>query len=132
MPMRNALSMAVSPRHQCPFRKFHGIIRPINDGNPRPESLRGVTERENPPLRERSGGDARGGSLASMFNWGRIVEEQIRDAQQKGEFDDLAGQGKPLVTNDEETALEGDLKMAHHILKNADALPLWIEMNKEI
>jgi hypothetical protein len=67
-----------------------------------------------------------------MFNWGRIVEEQIRDAQQKGEFDDLAGQGKPLVTNDEETALEGDLKMAHHILKNADALPLWIEMNKEI
>src|SRR5947209_4715200 len=67
-----------------------------------------------------------------MFNWGRIVEEQIRDAQQKGEFDGLAGQGKPLVTNDDETALEGDLKMAHHILKNADALPLWIEMNKEI
>jgi hypothetical protein len=67
-----------------------------------------------------------------LFNWGRIVEEQIRDAQQKGDFDDLAGQGKPLANNDEETALEGDLKMAHHILKNADALPLWIEMNKEI
>jgi hypothetical protein len=67
-----------------------------------------------------------------MFNWGRIVEEQIRDAQQKGEFNNLAGEGKPLVTNDEETALEGDLKMAHHILKNADALPLWIEINKEI
>jgi hypothetical protein len=67
-----------------------------------------------------------------MFNWGRIVEEQIRDAQQKGEFSNLAGEGKPLVSNDEETALEGDLKMAHHILKNADALPLWIEINKEI
>lgn len=67
-----------------------------------------------------------------MFNWGRIVEEQIRDAQQKGEFNNLAGEGKPLVSNDEETALEGDLRMAHHILKNADALPLWIEINKEI
>lgn len=67
-----------------------------------------------------------------MFNWGRIIEEQIRDAQQKGEFDDLANQGKPLDFNDDETAFEGDLKMAHHILKNADALPFWIELDKEI
>lgn len=67
-----------------------------------------------------------------MFNWGRIVEEQIREAEQRGDFDDLAGQGKPLVSNDEETALEGDLKMAHHILKNAGALPFWIELDKEI
>ena len=67
-----------------------------------------------------------------MFNWGRIVEEQIRDAERKGEFNDLAGQGKRLDYNDEETALEGDLKMAHHILKNADALPFWIELDKEI
>ncbi|MHB8645877.1 MAG: DnaJ family domain-containing protein [Thermomicrobiales bacterium] len=67
-----------------------------------------------------------------MFNWGRIVEEQIRDAQQKGEFDDLAGQGKPLDFNEDETAFEGDLKMAHHVLKNADALPFWIELDKEI
>jgi mRNA-degrading endonuclease toxin of MazEF toxin-antitoxin module len=67
-----------------------------------------------------------------MFNWGRIVEEQIREAQQNGDFEDLAGQGKPLEYNDEDTALEGDLKMAHHILKNADALPFWIELDKEI
>jgi hypothetical protein len=67
-----------------------------------------------------------------MFNWGRIVEEQIRDAQRKGEFDDLANQGTPLDFNDDETAFEGDLKMAHHILKNADALPFWIELDKEI
>jgi hypothetical protein len=67
-----------------------------------------------------------------MFNWGRIVEEQIREAERNGEFNDLAGQGKRLDYNDEETALEGDLKMAHHILKNADALPFWIELDKEI
>ena len=67
-----------------------------------------------------------------MFNWGRVVEEQIREAEKNGEFNDLAGQGKPLDYNDEETAFEGDLKMAHHILKNADALPFWIELDKEI
>lgn len=67
-----------------------------------------------------------------MFNWGRIVEEQIREAEQKGEFADLSGQGKPFEYNDDETAFEGDLKMAHHILKNADALPFWIELDKEI
>ncbi|MCA1669750.1 MAG: DUF1992 domain-containing protein [Thermomicrobia bacterium] len=56
----------------------------------------------------------------------------MRDAQQKGAFDDLAGKGKSLDFNDDETAFEGDLKMAHHILKNADALPFWIELDKEI
>lgn len=67
-----------------------------------------------------------------MFNWGRIVEEQIREAQQQGAFDNLRGAGTRLDFNEDETAFEGDLKMAHHVLKNADALPLWIEMNKEI
>ncbi len=67
-----------------------------------------------------------------MFNWGKIVEEQIREAQRQGEFDNLRGAGERIDFKEEETAFEGDLKMAHHILKNADALPLWIEMNKEI
>ena len=72
------------------------------------------------------------GSDRGLFNWGRIVEEQIREAEQSGEFDNLSGAGKPLDFREEETALEGDLKMAHHILKNADALPFWIELGKEI
>ncbi|MGI8857839.1 MAG: DnaJ family domain-containing protein, partial [Thermomicrobiales bacterium] len=55
----------------------------------------------------------KGPGVRVMFNWGRIVEEQIREAERKGEFNDLAGHGKPLDYNDEETALEGDLKMAH-------------------
>ena len=67
-----------------------------------------------------------------MFNWGRIVEEQIRNAEQNGEFDNLASTGKPIDYHDEETALEGDLKMAHHILKNANAAPFWIELDKDI
>ena len=69
-----------------------------------------------------------------MINWGKIIEDQIRNAEQNGEFDDLEGMGKPLRTPDDDpdTALEGDLKMAHHILKNAHAAPFWIELDKEI
>ncbi len=69
-----------------------------------------------------------------MINWGKIIENQIRDAEQRGEFDDLEGAGKPLhdSSNDPDTALEGDLKMAHHILKNANVAPFWIELGKEI
>lgn len=69
-----------------------------------------------------------------MINWGRIVEDQIREAQKNGEFDELEGTGKPLrdASDDPDTALEGDLKMAHHILKNAHAAPFWIELGKEI
>ena len=69
-----------------------------------------------------------------MINWGKIIENQIRDAEQRGEFDDLEGAGKPLhdSSNDPDTALEGDLQMAHHILKNANVAPFWIELGKEI
>lgn len=69
-----------------------------------------------------------------MINWGKIVEEQIRDAQERGDFDNLDGAGKPLRHRDDDpdTALEGDLKMAHHILKNANVAPFWVELDKEI
>lgn len=68
-----------------------------------------------------------------MFNWGKIVEEQIRDAEQNGEFDNLSGRGKPLrFLTEEENPLEGDLKMAHHILRNAQSAPFWIEMDRDI
>ncbi len=67
-----------------------------------------------------------------MFNWGKIVEEQIRDAEQNGAFDNLKGAGKPLRLNDDENPFEGDLKMAHHILRNANAAPFWVEMDRDI
>ena len=61
----------------------------------------------------------------------RIIEERIRRAQQKGEFENLAGTGKPLIfENDGHVADE--LRLAYKILKNADCLPLEIELKKEI
>jgi len=61
----------------------------------------------------------------------RIIEERIRRAQQKGEFENLAGAGKPLIfENDGHVADE--LRLAYKILKNADCLPPEIELKKEI
>jgi hypothetical protein len=61
----------------------------------------------------------------------RIVEERIREAQQRGAFDNLPGAGKPLVLEDLSTVPE-DLRMAYHILKNAHVLPPEAELRKEI
>ena len=61
----------------------------------------------------------------------KIVEERIRSAQQKGEFDNLAGAGKPLNLEEDRHIAE-EMRLAHKILKNADCLPPEIELKKEI
>ena len=67
-----------------------------------------------------------------MFTgFSRIIEERIRRAQKKGEFDNLEGSGKPLNIEDDSHIAE-DLRLAHKILKNADCLPPEIELKKEI
>ena len=61
----------------------------------------------------------------------KIVEERIREAQRKGEFENLEGSGKSLdLLNDQVVAEE--LRLAYKILKNADCLPPEIELKKEI
>ena len=61
----------------------------------------------------------------------RIVEERIRKAQLKGEFENLAGAGKPLALENDSHVAE-ELRLAHKILKNADCLPPEVELKKEI
>jgi hypothetical protein len=61
----------------------------------------------------------------------KIVEERIRVARKKGEFEDLPNAGKPLVFGDD-TFIPEELRMAYKILKNADAVPPEIEIKKEI
>jgi len=61
----------------------------------------------------------------------KIVEQRIRDALKKGEFDNLAGSGKPLVFEDNSNVSE-ELRLAYKILKNADCLPPEVELKKEI
>ena len=61
----------------------------------------------------------------------RIIEERIRRAQQKGEFENLEGSGKPLALEDDSCVAE-ELRMSYKILKNADCLPPEVELKKEI
>jgi DnaJ homologue, subfamily C, member 28, conserved domain len=61
----------------------------------------------------------------------KIVEERIRKAQKKGEFENLVGSGKPLKFNSDWFIPE-ELRLAYKILKNADCVPPEIELKKEI
>ncbi|NLO20830.1 MAG: DUF1992 domain-containing protein [Syntrophomonadaceae bacterium] len=60
-----------------------------------------------------------------------LVENQIRQAMEKGEFDNLDGTGKPLRF-DENPYEPPEVRMIHKILKDNDFAPYWIELGKEI
>lgn len=61
----------------------------------------------------------------------KIVEERIRKAQRKGEFENLSGSGKPLKLEEDRHIAE-ELRLSYKILKNADCLPPEVELKKEI
>lgn len=61
----------------------------------------------------------------------KIVEERIKKAQEKGQFDNLPGAGQPLNLVQDQHIPE-DLRLSYKILKNADCLPPEIELKKEI
>ena len=61
----------------------------------------------------------------------RGIDAIIRAAMQRGEFENLPGEGKPLDLSAYFEAPE-DLRMAYSILRNADVLPEEAELLKEI
>ncbi len=58
------------------------------------------------------------------------VEELIQNAQQRGEFNDLAGMGKPLKL--ENNSFAGDRALAYSLLKSNGYAPVEIELVNEI
>ena len=62
--------------------------------------------------------------------WESLVERQLREAMEAGEFDDLPHQGRPLPKDDD--AYAGEWAMAFRMLRNAGAAPPWIEADKEV
>ncbi|MFO7985681.1 MAG: DnaJ family domain-containing protein [Desulfatiglandaceae bacterium] len=66
-----------------------------------------------------------------MHGFEKIIEERIKEAQQKGEFDDLPGRGSPIVYEDDSHVPE-DLRLAYKVLKNADCLPPELALKNEI
>lgn len=61
----------------------------------------------------------------------KIAEQRIREAIERGEFDDLAHQGKP-VTLEDLSGLPETLRMGYSILKNAGVLPEEMQLRKEM
>ena len=56
---------------------------------------------------------------------------RIREAQARGEFDDLPGMGAPLALDDDALVPE-ELRVAYRMLKNAGFVPPEIEAHREI
>ncbi len=63
--------------------------------------------------------------------WESAVEKQIREAMERGEFDNLTGQGKPQDLRRDPNVPE-DWELAFKLLKDAGFAPAWIEEAKEI
>ena len=61
----------------------------------------------------------------------KIAEQKIREAMERGEFDNLAYHGKPLKLDDL-TGVPAHLRMGYKILKNAGVLPEEMQLKKDI
>ncbi|WP_259393880.1 DUF1992 domain-containing protein [[Pantoea] beijingensis] len=60
----------------------------------------------------------------------QLAEQKMCSAQEKGEFDNLAGQGKPLILDDN-SHVPAELRTAYRLLKNSGYLPPELEMRRE-
>ena len=60
-----------------------------------------------------------------------IAERRIKEAIERGEFDNLPGKGKPIVQEDL-SAVPEELRMAYKVLKNAGCVPPEIELTNEV
>jgi len=65
------------------------------------------------------------------MNFDKLVESIIKEAQEKGEFDNLPGEGKPIDLTPYFDTPE-DVRMAYSVLKNAGINARETELLKEI
>jgi hypothetical protein len=65
------------------------------------------------------------------MSFDKLVESLIKEAQERGEFDNLPGKGRPLdLTSYFETP--EDVRLAQSVLKNAGITPPEVQLLKEI
>jgi DnaJ family protein C protein 28 len=62
--------------------------------------------------------------------WADIVEQRIAEARERGDFDNLPGEGKPQRL--EQNPFAGEKALAYSLLKNNDMAPPEIERGKEV
>jgi hypothetical protein len=61
----------------------------------------------------------------------RLVENKIREAMAKGEFDNLPGRGRPLDLDAYFNTPE-ELRLGYAMLKSAGFVPVEVELQREI
>jgi hypothetical protein len=66
-----------------------------------------------------------------MSDWGSLIDRMIREAQERGQFDNLPGKGQPLDLDDD-ALTDPEWRLANRVLKNAGFAPDWIEMDREV
>jgi hypothetical protein len=67
----------------------------------------------------------------SLMSIEKFVEEQIKKAVARGEFDNLPGRGQPIDLNAYFNTPE-DLRLCYSLLKNGNFVPEEVQMLKEI
>jgi DnaJ family protein C protein 28 len=66
-----------------------------------------------------------------MKRFESLTEKSIREAIEKGEFDNLPGKGQPLDLS-ENPFEDPDLRTVHRLLRNAGFAPAWLEERKDV
>ena len=61
-------------------------------------------------------------------SWESLVERQIREAMEAGDFENLPYHGEPIRIDDDGS----ELALAHHVLKQAGFAPGWVATDAEI
>jgi hypothetical protein len=70
------------------------------------------------------------GNVQFAPNWETLIERQIRQAMEGGQFDELPHRGESLPID--ENPYAGEMALGFHVLKNAGVAPPWVEANKEV
>ena len=68
------------------------------------------------------------GRPQTAHSWESLVERQIRESMEAGEFENLPHRGSRIPIDDDGS----DMAIAHHILKQAGFAPGWIAIDAEI
>ena len=66
-----------------------------------------------------------------MDKYEPLIDRLIREATDRGEFDDLPGSGQPIDLS-ENPYEKPELRSVHRLLRNAGFAPAWIEERKDI
>lgn len=68
--------------------------------------------------------------LQMRFGWDDLIEELIQEGQERGAFENLKGQGRPLDLD--RNSYAADWALAHSIMKEHGIVPPWIEKRNRI